>query len=212
MGLNSFGWGARPQGVVTLQRNDVALTVGVYNPVLYTFQWLFNSQPIGGATNQSFTNFNLQASGLGDYQMLVSNVSPGTRFVLSLPAKVQIGADANVAARGKFFDVTPGGVITNGIFGGKSKHPGPNAGPAGGTPARRFSPLTSAARNRASRTTAACWAAPLTGTPTSRRRTESSSLTTSAPRMTRCWWFTPGPAGISRPSSRWRVRTSPAWG
>ncbi len=123
----------QPQSQIVAQSSNATLTVVANtNAGPLAYQWLFKGDAISGATDSTFTIFNVQASNSGPYRVLIS---AGPRFVLSAAALVQVGELATVIALDKFLDVTPlgsGQPGQNSLIGQLRGNPRPTAAPAGG--------------------------------------------------------------------------------
>jgi alpha-tubulin suppressor-like RCC1 family protein len=64
-----------PQYVVAQSNGLFSVSVPVTGVGPFTYQWLFNGNPLAGATNYSFTLSNTAAGNLGGYQLVVSNAA-----------------------------------------------------------------------------------------------------------------------------------------
>src|SRR5205814_124503 len=63
-----------PDQVVPLN-GTLNLQVTVSGDAPFTYQWSFNNNPIGGATNSTFTLSNMQLTNAGVYSVVVSNIA-----------------------------------------------------------------------------------------------------------------------------------------
>ena len=64
---------AQPSNLVVQLGDPATLAVTVASPELPAYQWFFNSFPIPGATNSSFTIGSVQTNNLGAYNVIVTN-------------------------------------------------------------------------------------------------------------------------------------------
>lgn len=90
-------------------RDSVKFTVQVAGQGPFNYQWLYNGQPILGATNAFLSLSNIDSVNVGSYSVQVTNASG--RGAVSAPATLQIngtdtgGADIRVVTRNKLGDV-----------------------------------------------------------------------------------------------------------
>ena len=76
---------ASPPPVITAQptnqsvpyQGNVTFSVSVSSSTTVNYQWYFNSNVIGGATNSSYTKYNLDYSDAGTYYVAVTNGGGG---------------------------------------------------------------------------------------------------------------------------------------
>ncbi|PWU14633.1 MAG: hypothetical protein C5B50_16995 [Verrucomicrobia bacterium] len=66
---------AQPQSQTVNQTSNVTFTVAASGAAPISYQWLFNSNNIAGATNVSLTMTNVQLTNAGSYSVLVTNPS-----------------------------------------------------------------------------------------------------------------------------------------
>jgi GH25 family lysozyme M1 (1,4-beta-N-acetylmuramidase) len=65
----------QPQDVAVKLTSNATFTVTANSSPAPGYQWRFNESPIGGATNSSFTRFNVQTNDVGNYSVLVTNAA-----------------------------------------------------------------------------------------------------------------------------------------
>jgi hypothetical protein len=64
---------AQPQNVSIYPGNDASFSVAATGSAPLSFQWKFNGADIPGATNNSYTRFNVQPEHVGQYSVSVAN-------------------------------------------------------------------------------------------------------------------------------------------
>src|SRR5439155_2431480 len=66
---------AQPQSVAVKLTSNATFTVTAAGSPAPAYQWRFNAALIAGATNSSYTRFNVQTNDAGNYSVVVSNVA-----------------------------------------------------------------------------------------------------------------------------------------
>ena len=65
----------QPQSIAVKLTSNATFTVTADASPAPGYQWRFNSVPIAGATDSSYTRFNVQTNDVGNYSVLVTNVA-----------------------------------------------------------------------------------------------------------------------------------------
>jgi hypothetical protein len=91
-------------GAVDIWGQDAVFNVGAIGSGTLSYQWYFNGQAIGGATNSSYELGSIQFTNAGSYNVVVSSqygsVTNATYQVVVNPANISIGLYAGVTIQG----------------------------------------------------------------------------------------------------------------
>jgi endonuclease/exonuclease/phosphatase family metal-dependent hydrolase len=77
-----------PQGQIAARGSDIVFNANASGAALLRYQWLFNEQPVPGATNTTLALTNLGLTDYGHYRVVVTNVFGA---MTSAPALLNIG-------------------------------------------------------------------------------------------------------------------------
>jgi uncharacterized repeat protein (TIGR03806 family) len=105
-----------PQSQSVNQGSDAAFTVAVSGTAPFSFQWLYDSNVISGATSGSYTRTNVQSADEGSYSVIVTNVagiviSSMATLTVNVPPSISSQPQSQFLAAGSnvTFTVTAGG-------------------------------------------------------------------------------------------------------
>ncbi len=92
-----------PKSQTVAAGSSATFSVTVSGDAPLTYQWLFNSANIAGATNASLTINSVQVSNVGLYKVVVTNpggsaTSPTVQLNLAQPVRVSVPAGATASA------------------------------------------------------------------------------------------------------------------
>ncbi len=99
----------QPQGTNVNQGNNANFAVQTTGTPAPAYQWLFNSAPIGGATDASYTRANAQPGDVGGYSVLVSNIAGA---VVSSNAQLTVNVGPGITTQPQDLNVNQGSNAT----------------------------------------------------------------------------------------------------
>lgn len=99
----------QPRSSVAELGGEATFDVGVYTATPATYQWLFNGNPIPGATGESLTITGLTRESTGDYAVEITNE---TEVVTSRVARLHVLAEPVITAQPSAATAAPGASAT----------------------------------------------------------------------------------------------------